>query len=416
MRLVMLLATMAVASSVVLADDAASSDADSDRLEVPKDEIKDTHQVLTGNELISSDFPGSWPLFGSDYRMKIGGYVKVDALEDFDGTGDRYQFLISQIPVEGSPQADRGSYFNMFAKTTRFNFDVRKTTAGEPAQQVFIEMDFFDENATAPRLRHAYFVYGHLVVGKTWSTLVDLLSTPDTIDFAYSNLLYSGRPVQIRWQQQVLRHWGWAVALEMPNTEGIDNPDNLPGSESVGIPSFVARTTYEDSTREIMLGGAIGQLRWDGEGAGPDATATQWAVVVSGRQYLRRQNYVTWNVSYGDGSAENITALAGSNANATLTPGGELVTSKAWNLALGFAHKWVSNLTTNIAYAWTGIGKSDLRAADSIRRGQVGHVNLIWSVSSALSTGVEYIWGYRENVDGAQGNASRLQTMLKYSF
>jgi len=264
-----------------LAAEVTSADSDSDdtKLEVPKDEIKDTHQVLTGNELVASDYPGSWPLFGTDYRMKIGGYVKVDALQDFDGTGDKYQFLISEIAVDGSPEAGRGSYFNMFVRETRFNFDIRKMTPGEPAQQVFIEMDFFDISSTSPRLRHAYFVYGHLVAGQTWSTLVDVRSMPATIDFAYGNLLYSGRPVQLRWQEQSNEHWSWAAAVEMPKANGIDNPNDLAGSESTRRPALTARLTYEDASRFVMLGGALGQLYWDGEGVGPDATATQWAVV-----------------------------------------------------------------------------------------------------------------------------------------
>ncbi|HXH86665.1 MAG TPA: hypothetical protein VNI35_07545, partial [Nitrospira sp.] len=141
-RITILMVLMTAAATVVFADEATSADAESKHLEVQKNEVKDTHQVLTGSELIASDYPGSWPLFGTNYRMKIGGYVRLDALEDFDGTGDKYQFLIGEIPVSGSPEDGRASYYNMFVRETRFNFDIRKTSAGEPAQQLFIEMDF----------------------------------------------------------------------------------------------------------------------------------------------------------------------------------------------------------------------------------------------------------------------------------
>ncbi|WP_455207192.1 DcaP family trimeric outer membrane transporter [Kaarinaea lacus] len=413
MRLSTLLGITCVSTCIAFSQVAVAAE---QRLGVQQNEIKDTHQVLTGADLVAEDYPGSWPLFGTDYRMKIGGYVRVDALEDLDGTGDKYQFLISEIAVDGSADAARGSYFNMFARETRFNFDIRKNTAGEPAQQVFLEMDFFDENSTSPRLRHAYFVYGHLVAGQTWSTLVELRSLADTLNFAYGNILYSGRPVQVRWQEPVKDHWSWAAAIEMPPSGGIDNPNSFGGRASPNAPALVARMTYEDASRVVMLGGAVGQLRWDGEGTGPNATAAQWALVVNGRQYIGINDYLTWNISYGDGTAENISALAGSNANATLTATGDLETSKAANIALGYAHKFTPQLTTNVALAWTEIEQSDLRAADSIRRGRVGHVNMIWSLSKALSTGVEYMWGHRENVDGAQGDAARLQAMVKYSF
>jgi hypothetical protein len=385
-------------------------------LEAPKDGIRDTHQLLTGTDLAAADFPGSWPMFGTDYRMKIGGYVRVDALVDFGGTGDKYQFLVSEITVPGTAAPQRDPYFNLFVKETRFNIDVRKSAPGEPAQQAFIEMDFFDENSAAPRLRHAYFVYGNLVLGQTWSTLVDLRALPETIDFAYGNVLFSGRPVQIRWQQEVSDQWSWAAAIEMPSTLGIDNPTGQPGSESVGLPALTGRVAYEGPSRFVMLGGALGQLRWDGEGTGPNATATQWAVVVAGRQYLGKDDYLAWSLSYGDGSAANITALAGSNANATLTAAGRLETNLAASAALGYAHKFSPTLTANLAYAWTGIEMTDQLAADSIRRGQVAHVNLIWSATRTISTGIEYVWGRRENASGETGDASRIQFMAKHSF
>ena len=66
-----------------------SADADMpERIVTGKNETRDAHQVLTAGDLIADDFIGSWPLFGSDYRMKIGGYVKLDALYDFSGSGD----------------------------------------------------------------------------------------------------------------------------------------------------------------------------------------------------------------------------------------------------------------------------------------------------------------------------------------
>ena len=75
--------------------------------------------------------------------MRVGGYVKADAIFDFDGHGDPDQFLLGQIAVYGSPEAARDGYFNAHARETRFNLDFRETTPGEPAKQAFVEVDFF---------------------------------------------------------------------------------------------------------------------------------------------------------------------------------------------------------------------------------------------------------------------------------
>jgi hypothetical protein len=385
-------------------------------VEVAKDEVRDTHKVLTGADLVADDFPGSWPMFGSDYRMKIGGYFKLDVLYDFDGTGDEFQFLISQIPVTGTPEAGRGSYFNMFTRETRFNLDVRKTTPGEPAQQVFMEMDFFGESTSSPHLRHAYLVYGNLVLGQTWSTIIEARALPYVIDFAYGDALYGGRTTQVRWQQQAGRHWSWAVAVEMLQEAGIDNPYGQPGAASSLLPVLTGRVTYERGSGLLILGGVVGQLRWDGNGVGPDAKVQQWAIVLNGRHYLADRDYVTLNLSYSDGAAENISALSGSNANASLTPEGQLKTNKAWNVALGYAHKITERLTTNLAYAQTELDANYLRSPGSIKGGSVAHVNVIWAVAKAMSTGIEYMWGERENTDGNKGRAARVQSMAKYDF
>ena len=44
--------------------------------------------ILTGDDLVDAEFPGSWPIFGTTTRMRIGGYIKADAIFDFDGHGD----------------------------------------------------------------------------------------------------------------------------------------------------------------------------------------------------------------------------------------------------------------------------------------------------------------------------------------
>ena len=44
------------------------------------------------------------------------------------------------------------------------------------------------------------------------------------------------------------------------------------------------------------------------------------------------------------------------------------------------------------------------------------HANLVWFPYRLVSTGVEYMWGKRENNEGSDGTASRIQFMVKYRF
>ena len=79
-------------------------------------DLKDSHQTLSGADLTSAEFPASWPMFGTDFRMKMGGYIKTDFVIDFDGTTDPSQFRIT-------------SYNVCYTKLLRFVFATRRTNA-----------------------------------------------------------------------------------------------------------------------------------------------------------------------------------------------------------------------------------------------------------------------------------------------
>jgi hypothetical protein len=397
--------------------DEADSGVAPERLETGDNETRDSHEVMTAGDLAADDFVGSWPMFGSNYRMKIGGYVKLDALYDFDGTGDKTQFLIAQIPVDGSPAAQKDGYFNMFARETRFNFDVRQSSDGGPEKQLFLEMDFFDESSFSPRLRHAYVVYGNLLFGQTWTTIADLSSLPFTIDFGAGDALFGTRTAQVRWQEDWNETWSWTVGLENLQFVGIYNPNNLPGEATTKLPVFAGRITKQTSNGRASLAALVQELRWDGQGLGPDASATGWALIYAGRRNLKSGDFWTWNIAYGDGTPETIMALTGSNANAVLEADGSLTTRKGYSVALGYGHRWTERLMSNFAYAFTDLENLglDQRAPDAIESGGVGHANLIWQ-QGQFSTGVELILGRRDNADGRSGDATRVQAMLKYGF
>ncbi len=70
------------------------------------DDFRDNMIDYTGQDLVDATFPKSWPLFGSKARMAIGGYVKLDYIQDFDGAYDRFQFLIQNVPVAGDERPD----------------------------------------------------------------------------------------------------------------------------------------------------------------------------------------------------------------------------------------------------------------------------------------------------------------------
>ena len=364
-------------------------------------------------------FAKSVPLFGSDWRFSFGGYVKLDIIHDFDGTGDEFQLVTPTIPVEGAPGPQPGSYTNIHVRETRFSFEVRNARDGLPYNKAFLEMDFFDERNTAPRLRHAYMQWGNFLAGQTWTTLTMMQQLPFLLDFAYGDSLWGGRAPQLRWDQKIDDHWSWAVAVEDWVDNAVANPYDLPGTARSEWPLFALRGNYTWGRGTVSLGTSLAQVRWDGTDGIDDDSELAWAFVVGGRFYLDAANrhYLGFGGSYGYGQSGNqINLLEAGAANAVLELDGSLDLQRSWNTQLALHYEISQQWSTNWSVAYGGTDPDEALFPNALKASGAGHANLIWNLAPEFLIGAEYMIGERENANGADGIAHRIQFSTMYSF
>lgn len=383
-------------------------------------DFRDNMIDWTGQDLIDASFPNSWPIFGSKARMGIGGYVKLDYIQDFDGIYDRYQVTVEDIQVPGDGRPPQSGYNNMFARESRFHIDFRgQTKLGDPFR-VFVEFDFYNLDRgpfnQSARLRHFYGVYDRLLIGRTWGTGTDLYAVPQTIDFEAGDALAGTRRAQIRWEDKLGSKMKYAVGIEMFEFQGID-PLDQEGQPSTALPLLAGRITRPTKKGgRFMLSGSVFQLRWDPDDSNTNQTALGWGVSFSGREYFgSKKHYFFWQGSYGDGWGSNILTFL-SDGSATISPDGVLETMKALSYGGGFTYNISPVLATSVSTFWAEIDPTQYRESTNMSKGGTVHANLIWSPVKRINTGIEYIYGKRTNVDGDDGEASRLQLMVKYIF
>lgn len=393
------------------------SPADSTRIS----SFRDNHIGLTGQELADADFPKSWPLFGSKARLSFGGYVKLDYIQDFNGVhNDRYELSTVNVHVDNSGVVKEQGYMNLFARESRFNFDFRtKTEKGKPLR-VFLEMDFWnldrDPFHNTPRLRHFYAVYNNWLVGRSWGTLTDGYSVPNSIDFQAGDAITGSRRAQIRYENKLAKTMKWAVAAEMLEYPDIDG-NGFDGENSMLLPVLVARITKATKLDgRMMFGGSVYQLRWDGLEVGPNVTAIGWGIAFSGRQNFTKKFSMQWNLSGGDGWATNIIAFTGGGQSAIINPQGELEPLFTWSLSGALIYNFSPVLDMNVMGAWLDVEESMYKSENSYSSGATGHINLIYSPVKSVNVGIEYGIGQRVNIDGKSGIANRVQMMCKYIF
>ena len=82
----------------------------------------------------------------------------------------------------------------------------------------------------------------------------------------------------------------------------------------------------------------------------------------------------------------------------------------------GFMHRWSTKLESNLNYAYGWLDAPIYRAPYALKRGAVGHINLIYYLDENFSMGAEYMWGAQRTSNDAYGKASRLQMMAKFEF
>ena len=122
------------------------------------------------------------------------------------------------------------------------------------------------------------------------------------------------------------------------------------------------------------------------------------------------------NISYGHGAAHKIVSFRGSGSDAVITADGRLEVMEAWQAYLGYSRYWSKSLNSTFAVAWAEVDNSDLQPGNAIHSAASAHANLVWFPYKLVSTGIEFMWGERENKDGARGTARRIQMMAKFKF
>lgn len=381
-------------------------------------EFRDNVMNYTGQDLIDASFPNSWPIFGSKARIAIGGYVKLDYIQDFDGGYDRYQYEIQKVPVPGDGRPEQSGYMNMHGRESRLNIDIRSISETGRPMMIFFEFDFYNLDRGAfyqtPRLRHFYGVFGRMLIGRTWGTGTDLFAVSNSIDFAAGDAWTGTRRSQIRFEDDLGKKFKYAIGLEMLEFPGVDGAD-FQGQASQNLPLLVGRITKNtDSGGRLMLSSSLFQLRWDGEGNLPNSTAMGWGFSFSGREYFGNKHFFNWMASFGDGWGSQIISTLGSEASAVLNPEGKLDTMMAWNLGGGVAFRLTDVLTSNLFANWFAIDPSEYRDELKIKSGESAHLNLIWSPVKKVNAGVEFMILRRHNGDDNSGVGKRLQFMVKY--
>ncbi|MCB1007896.1 MAG: hypothetical protein KDB94_03275 [Acidobacteria bacterium] len=367
---------------------------------------------------IDVDFPQSIAVPGTDARYRVGGMVRFVYTDTFDALGSDDRFIVSSIPIEGTPEAGKTSRISFSAAASRANVDFRTPTP-VGVMRVFLEADFAASGNVA-RLRHAYGQWSHWLLGQTWSTFSDPEAEPDGLDFEGLNAISLLRQTQMRWTWHFAETLSTAVSLEDPK------PD-LTGAAGVSqVPDLVIRLRWDPKSKRSRFS-LFGQgshvqaaiiarhLRGELDDRPNETLSTfGYGINVSGAlpaRWWADDDRVTfaWNVGKGIGRyITDLGSLGGQDAIYDPTSD-ELVALPVGSGYIGFQHWWTNQVRSTGTVGWVWVDNLDFQLDDALRRTVRYSLNLAWSPISRIDLIAEYLWGARYNKDGNSGWAHQLQ-------
>lgn len=349
----------------------------------------------------------------ADTQVQFDGFVKVDFMYDSDPIGNADQFKVNSIPVDGDPDAELGGSTNISAKQTRLDVDVRSDTS-VGLIRAYVEGDFFG-SGNSFRMRHAYGEWNGLLGGQTWSTFQDISARPFTLDYEGPDSEVFVRQPQIRYTGTLSEQFEWAVAVEDPDSQ-IAAPAGVSGSGRSEFPDIPAHFRFKPNWGHVQVGAILRQLRFVSDGGVIDDSTVGYGVNLSGKLNLAKSDAVMGHVAFGKGIGRYIEAFNGTDSDAVLTPSGEVEALDAWAMVLGYTHHWNDQFNSTISGGFAEIDNDSGQPDDAINRIHSGHLNLVYSPIRLLSLGGELMYGKRENKNGADGDAVRLQFSIQYKF
>ena len=343
-----------------------------------------------------------------DLSLRIGGYVKMDGIHDFQRVGNASKFATATIPVPTEDQ-ERTTFQ---ARETRLNVDVRSGFKAE-AVRFFVEGDFYGAGG-AFNLRHAYGEYGGLLAGQTWTTFMDLSSRPVTLDFEGPDGALFLRQPMVRWTQAASNTTSWSLALEGAS-QGVGALGGVdPNLADAPLPDLTGNLRREVGPGHLQLSGVLRKLRYEG-GAGEDAVIG-WGLALSGKTPVGpRGRRLMAQLSVGEGTGEYNQALRDDGqSDAFLGADGRLEALGNSTATVGVENDWNADWSTTVAYSVATLDNVTGQAADVLHQTQSTSATLLWHPTRHFLAGVEYLYGTRENNDGQRGHANRVMFSFKF--
>lgn len=349
----------------------------------------------------------------------VGGFVNMRTAYDFTNVMPNLDFIPAVIPM--STTVSNSQRVLMDASTSRvFMESVIKTGCGTPLH-AYVEGDFRGVS-NAFHLRQAYVSFGGWKAGKAVSTFTDINSAFNTIDFEGPNAFSYRRNLMIQYTKNWWNGLGLGVAIEFPEVSSAYN--SYTQSVYQRVPDIPMYLQYQwgqsNNPSHIRLTGVVRNMFYTNNVVEVNEDNIGWGAQLSGALAFGHWGKLYGQALYGEGIGEYIQDLmgigydlVGDNYNH-----GHLlnIPAMAWFVGMQF-NLCEQKMPLTLGYSQVSVyNRDNYMSMGDYKLGQYVVANCFYNFSRALSVGVEYLYGTRNEYGGGFGHSQRVQTAIQFNF
>jgi hypothetical protein len=364
---------------------------------------------------------------GDKAHVEFYGQVMLDAIYDFKRMNPEWNATLrpSQIPVAcpGDPGCgkDGASIFSVRQSSLGFKSNI-PTSIGEIKTDVSFDL-FGTDGSTSIHWLNIWAELGKFGVGQYYSNFMDIDVFPNTIDYwGPSGMIFVRNP-QLRYTALDQNGMKVALSLEAPNSvldtgklSQVDPSFGLGVQPWNQLPDAVGSFRFDQDWGHVRAAAIVRQVGYQFPNTpqgNPSGHQTGWGLNLSGAYKLFGNDSITAQAAYGHAIASYV-----NDGGVDLAPGGNLraetVPSTAW--LIYYNHAWNDKWTSAVGYSEHRQSNTAGQLGNAFQRGSYASTNLLYTPMKNVLTGLEFIWGQRENKDGSSAPDYRLQYSTKVTF
>lgn len=263
--------------------------------------------------------------------------------------------------------------------------------------------------------------YYGFTVGDDFSLFSDMGATPSSIDDEEPNALTAIPKGVVGYRHNLNKHWSIGAGVEMPIASATTDDDTYMVSQRVpDVPAYV-QYSWGGGKSWIRMSGILRNMMYRDVLSDRNRDLVGWRVKMRSSASLCPWLTAYYQAAYGKGITSYYQDLYKHELDIVPDGDGRLCTIKSWGGYVGlqykispkvFATSTYSHLRT-YAGSYTGGTKP---WAEQYKYAQYALANVIWNITPQISTGLEYIYGRRVDMNGLSRHDNRIQTMLRVSI